>query len=423
MLNTYNDIVKHLDNLGMFHMKPGQDRMSIALENLNLLPLPYKAVQIVGTNGKGSTATFLSSLAHEHGLNVGLYTSPHFLSIKERILYNSEQLSDDIWLEAAKKVYTANPELTYFEFLTVLSAQIYADLQADIVFFEAGLGGKFDATTALQAQATVFTSIALDHCDILGDTIQKIAHDKARAMNTWTKFAVTAKLAPEALAEVENISKQFDIPLFFSSYDNVQFELFMKGTHQPQNAQLALDTWHLVCEKLLHIKPDIKKEQLALKKAFIPGRIQFIDTINTYKNTRFILDGAHNVHGLQALIESLKTMCITPKYIIFSCLSDKANDDLFSCLDELAKLSSSHSTLLIPTISDNPRAIDSSKLAKKLENSSFSSIIPLKNLDECLEYVQNANNERQISTDILICGSLYLLSEFYAKYSTSLSKA
>ncbi len=410
MINNINDIYKHLDNLGLFHMKPGQDRMSVALEKLELLPLPYQSVQIVGTNGKGSTSSFLTSLAIEHGLKVGLYTSPHFVSLKERILYQNNYVSDEVWLKCAKKVYDANPELTYFEFLTVLSALIYKELQVDIVFFEAGLGGKFDATTALLSPVTVFTPIDVDHSSVLGSTIKEIAQDKANALNYWSKFAISAEQHKDAKNEIEKVCKEHNVEYTFIKSEETNYNLSLNGDYQQENAHLALATWRKIAKDLLDINSETEKEKKALKKAFIPGRLQVVSKeVSPINNSRIILDGGHNPHGLKKLLPSLIKMKLLPNYIIFTCMDDKEIDEILPLITGIAK-QNNECKICIPTIENNPRAYRNIDL-KNHFIPYYSNVFLHSNIAESLEYIKNLpSNEEKI---ILICGSLYLLAEFY----------
>ncbi len=422
MFSNYKEIKKYLDTLGMFHMKAGQDRVLKALEKLKITSLPYKAVQIVGTNGKGSTSTFLSSISAEMGMKTGLFTSPHFVSVKERIKINNEEVSDDIWLKCANKVYKAHNDLTYFEFITVLGVLIYKECACDIVFFEAGLGGKFDATTALEAQITIFTPIALDHCKILGNTIEEIARDKANAMGHWTKFAISAMQEDNASKEIEKRAKELDIPLYYAE-NNRNIKISLNGEHQQKNASLALSTWAKIAE-FYALERNIQKEEKALENAFIAGRLQnIVKEKSPIKNTQIFLDGGHNIHGLKSVQDYFENNTIYIDSIIFSCLEDKDIMEMIEIIESIAKNKKAIKEkieLLIPTISDNPRALESAKLAQKIENNNFLEAKAYKNLDECIKYLHNKKNKED--STLLICGSLYLLAEFYALYPQFLKK-
>lgn len=196
--HSFDDVQDHLDALGLFHMDFGLDRMRNALDALGLLTPPFVTVQIVGTNGKGSTSTFLSCVARAHGLKVGLYTSPHFVTPRERIRINGTMLPADRWPVLADRVMEAAPNLTYFEFLTALGLLAFAEAGVDLVVMEAGLGGHYDATTAMPVQAVCFTPIGMDHEKILGSTLTDIASDKSQAMRPGVP-AFTAPQEAEAL--------------------------------------------------------------------------------------------------------------------------------------------------------------------------------------------------------------------------------
>ena len=169
-------------------MRPGLDRMRAALDRLALRRPPCCVVQIVGTNGKGSTSTMLAALAQAHGLRVGLHTSPHFLSPRERVRLDGAMLPEERWLELANiLMQRGGDDLSYFEFVTCLAVMAFAE--ADIAVMETGLGGSYDATTALEADLVVFTPIDLDHQSVLGPFLKDIAADKAGATREMRSLA------------------------------------------------------------------------------------------------------------------------------------------------------------------------------------------------------------------------------------------
>ena len=241
--HSFDDVQDHLDTLGLFHMDFGLDRMRNALDALGLLAPPFVTVQIVGTNGKGSTSTFLSCVARAHGLNVGLYTSPHFVTPRERIRINGTMLPADRWPALADRVMEAAPNLTYFEFLTALGLLAFAEAGVDLVVMEAGLGGHYDATTAMTAQAVCFTPIGMDHEKILGPTLTDIASDKSQAMRPGVP-AFTAPQEAEALACLLRTAQEKGSELHeTASLPFPQSPLGLDGPHQRTNARLAVAAW------------------------------------------------------------------------------------------------------------------------------------------------------------------------------------
>ena len=163
--STPADIQRHLDSLGLFHMDMGLGRMRRALAALDLARPPFVVAQVLGTNGKGSTSAFLASLALAHGCRVGLYTSPHFVSPTERIRIGGPEQPicapwpAENWVEPANQVMAVAPELTYFEFLTVLALLGFAREGVELAVLEAGLGGRHDATTAVAADLLCYAPI------------------------------------------------------------------------------------------------------------------------------------------------------------------------------------------------------------------------------------------------------------------------
>ena len=186
--NDFAAILAHLDGLSSFHWDLSLERIGQVLAQLDLAAPGASApktlaVQVVGTNGKGSTASFLAALARAHGLRVGLYTSPHFVSVRERIMVDGRALPENEWVACANLVWRAGgQELTYFEFITALAVAAFARAGVELGVWEAGLGGRHDATTVLPVDLVLFTPMSLDHEAVLGSGLAAIAEDKAAAL-------------------------------------------------------------------------------------------------------------------------------------------------------------------------------------------------------------------------------------------------
>jgi len=194
---SYADFWARLDGLGLFHMDLTLDRMAAFVTRHGQPRFPV--LHVVGTNGKGSTATILAELLTAHGLRVGLSVSPHFLSPRERILVDGAMLSEDAWARLGAQVFEEADGLglTYFEVLTALALLAFEDAGVDVAIMEAGLGGRFDATNVLNPALTVYTPIGLDHMNVLGGSVEEIATDKAGAMRKGG-LAVSAPQEPSA---------------------------------------------------------------------------------------------------------------------------------------------------------------------------------------------------------------------------------
>lgn len=424
--HSYEDVLKHLDSLGLFHMDMGLGRMERALKGLGLDKLRCPAVQIVGTNGKGSTSVFLQSIAMAHGMNAGLYTSPHFVWPEERIRLNHTMLPRRIWPALAGDAVRVEPGLTYFELLTVMAASAFQTSECDLMIFEAGLGGRYDATTALPVDMTCFVPMGMDHMNVLGDTLAAIADDKSDALRKGVSVAVSAPQAPEAKDVLFARAEERGIPLCscpapqgcdgtragIALWESLPDELKacsvlpedailgLRGPHQRINAQTAVLAWVLLCYRY-RWKTDARTIARGLKKAFIPGRLQYVPA--TGQRPALWLDGAHNTHGMTALLAAVAQMKEEelPGALVFSCLADKEPEKLTALVRNLAK----DLPLFVPTIKDNDRAAQGSDLAAMLGPNACS--VP--ELREAMEKAKQAAGGKPV----MVCGSLYLLSELF----------
>ncbi|MFI3272249.1 MAG: bifunctional folylpolyglutamate synthase/dihydrofolate synthase [Pseudomonadota bacterium] len=429
---TYHDVLAHLDQRGLFHMDFGLERIGKVLEALHVQRPAYDVIQVIGTNGKGSTSTFLASLAKAHGKRVGLYTSPHFITPRERIRIDGLMLDESAWPRLANAIFAVGGEsLTYFEFLTVLAALAFAEAGVDVAIMEAGLGGSWDGTTAMAADLLCATPIGLDHQAVLGNTIAAIAKDKAGAI----REGQTVFIAPQeeaAMAEFVTMARACAAELVLVDSTEMQktaalahVSLGLRGPHQYINASVALRAWeHLSCIRAWHL--DEEAVSMGLQSARIAGRY------DTVSHSAFpcpiILDGAHNPHGLQSLVNAIHHDKIEPSAVIFACLADKDLDGLMPFLLDIGQ----GAPLIIPTIQNNERALDGAVLAEHINlqkqivaGKNLRHIVPqataVPNMSEALSLAkqfaaQDENISRDPSAPIVICGSLYLLAEFFTMF-------
>lgn len=401
-----------LNSLGQFRLEMGLERMNKGLDILGVSPEEIPVVQIVGTNGKGSTACFLEILARFSGCKTGLYTSPHLKSVKERIRINNFHLPDDVWLDAANQVSgsCSGLHLTYFEFLTLMAVLIFKREKVNLAVMEAGLGGRYDATSALHPAVNILTPVGLDHTHILGSTIKEIAMDKSMAMRKGP--VVTAKQSLEVMdvfrsraeqigADIYEVKDYFDFSggsLRLISAPEMfvrDSEMGLKGFYQLENAAAALLAWRIFSEKQgKTFDPGLCA--LALKKAFWPGRMHFVR-----QDPMVILDGAHNPQGMEALARALREMDIEPQTIVFSCLKDKNVGRMIDIVQSFKA-----PNIFVPGIKGNPRAMPRKDLILLFGQRAYP-------MDSVKEYLAGLNNEK---APLLVCGSLYLLGDIYADF-------
>lgn len=420
---TPADIQQHLDSLGLFHMDMGLGRMRRALAALDIARPPFIVAQVLGTNGKGSTSAFLASLALEHGCRVGLYTSPHFVSPIERILIGGPEQPvcapwpAEAWVEPANQIMAVAPELTYFEFLTVLALLGFAREGVELAVLEAGLGGRHDATTAVAADILCYAPIALDHKDIIGPTLADIAADKASAIRSAAPVCSVAQF-PEAAKALENAAVAHKASIFRASPAPAGLRLGLNGPHQRTNAGLALAAWQQLAPMLHKKAEDTYAQERGLMQAFMPGRLQRLPATETLPP--LLLDGAHNPHGMAALIKALRAEGIKPAGAIYSCLADK--DWLPAA--QMLKHYLGEAPMFVITLG-NHRAAAADDIA-----AACNSLLPATAqalpqgphaLAEALDLAR-ALPAASESRPILMSGSLYLLSEFFTMYPQGLAQ-
>lgn len=396
-----------LDELGLFKVQLGLERMHGALEKCGLEDLPFPVVQVLGTNGKGSTSTFLDSLARAHGVRTGLYTSPHFVSPKERILVNGEQPSDSDWLVCANRIMAALPgggDLSYFEFLTVMAVMLFKAQGVQLGIIEAGLGGKNDATTALPARLQLITPIDMDHAAIIGPELEDIARDKAWAIRPRGQVISAPQSGP-----VRDVILEFatgrgatldfvgELPMFLQTG--------LAGAHQRLNAALACQAFQNIAASLGLVPADALVAR-GLGEAFIAGRLQ-----KAGANPPVLLDGGHNPHALRHVLPEARKILGDKISLVFSVLADKDWREMVGILCE----NFPEAQFIVPTL-DNPRALSAAAICGQINRLLPGRASMVKNSGTAFGLALGAGRP------VLVIGSLYLLSELYAQFPQYLLK-
>jgi dihydrofolate synthase/folylpolyglutamate synthase len=390
---TYADLAGHLDGLGMFRMRLGLDRIEAVLAAMDLVRPPFGVVHVVGTNGKGGTAAFVEALGREHGLSVGLYTSPHFLDFRERAVVDGRILPEAEWLVAAERVMAAGGgELTYFEFMTAASVVLFESAGVDLAVMEAGLGGTYDATRALAADLVLVTRIGLEHTAVLGATLSEIAADKAGALRPGVP-AVSGRQAPEAEAELLSAAGVEDDLLSFADAADLPLDVEpgLRGPHQRENAALALAGWRKLSGERGFVF-DSEAAIRAVRDAWMPGRFQIVPG-----SPELILDCGHNPQALMAFANALETENVRPKVAVFTCLRDK---DLAAMAGVVREIGAER--VMVPNLPGIERARPAAEVAASLGGSA----VPSADLETALADLPRNGTS-------IICGSLFLLAEFF----------
>ena len=315
---TYAEAVQFLYGLRLFGAKFGLEN-TFKLAALSGNPQgKLRFIHVAGTNGKGSTCAMLESIYRAAGLRTGLFTSPHLVSFRERIQVNRQLISETevvrlvAELQPLFKQFPADHHPTFFEVVTVMALKFFAEQQCDLVIWETGLGGRLDATNIVTPLASVITNIALDHQHWLGDTLKKIATEKAGIIKPGLPVVTTTE-EPEALAVVEKVAREKNAPLInlgqasrLSPFEKIGKSetgvtpvLSLLGEHQKINAALALATVEILQRQ---IPVTNEKIRAGLAGVNWPGRLQLIQGPDGQK---ILLDGAHNVAGANVLRAAL----------------------------------------------------------------------------------------------------------------------
>lgn len=423
---TSEEAIAWIHSRKTFGIRPGLIRVEALLKELGNPEKNLTLIHIAGTNGKGSTVSYLRSLLEESGLQVGTFTSPHIESFNERIEIDGQFIPDESlieWVEVVQPIVEkldqeeALTGITQFEILTALAFGYFNQQQVDVAIIEVGLGGLLDSTNVLTPILTAITTIGMDHMDVLGDTIEAIAAHKAGIIKPNVPV-VTGKIVESALSVIDLKAKEAQAPVahFGGEYQVIYHhpdenwgELFdfenehgkikglktpMIGRHQPENAGVAIQLYSLFCEakKIPYSEKVIRN---GLKKAYWPARMEKISD-----EPLIILDGAHNTHAMERLVETVKSEFGDYRiHILFSALETKNVDEM---LQQLLTIPQAEIYL---TTFDFPKAIHLSDDYQQL-NEERISIVSLWQfgLAELLEKMTNEDL-------LLITGSLYFVSE------------
>ena len=326
-------------------VKPGLHRERQLLAMLGNPEKQLKFVHIAGTNGKGSTAAMTASILRQAGYKTGLFTSPFIYRFNERIQLDGEQIPDEtvVELTALVKGYadTMEDPPTEFEFVTAMAMEYYRREQTDIVVLEVGMGGLLDATNVIPApEVAVITNIGLDHTEVLGDTLDKIAANKAGIFKEGC-HAVVYRGDPGVEAVYETLCKEKNIPLTKADFDSIrlhshdltgqcfdcgsrkQLELPLLGDHQLHNAAVVLS----VVDSLIARGYRITEEHIrkGLKTVTWPGRFEIVG-----KDPLFIIDGGHNPQCIDALVKNIEDYLKDRRVVVLTgVLADKDYADMF----------------------------------------------------------------------------------------------
>ena len=415
----FDQAVQYLLSLGheTLTIKLGLRYTELLLNTLDNPERAYPSVQIAGTNGKGSTATMLDSICRAAGIRCGLYTSPHLVTITERIKISGAELTHENFTACATAVRDVAEQLvrdkqieappSFFEQLTAIALLAFRNAGIELAILETGLGGRLDSTTKANAGIVAITPIGMDHEDYLGNTLASIAAEKAAIIRPGVS-AVVAKQQPEALEVVVRRCEETGVVPIFEhgahtiedttpdgrfcvTFDN-RYErvwLGLRGRHQIDNAALAIRLAEL-------LRIPASAVVTGIETATHSGRLELIP-----HQPPFLLDGAHNPAGCQSLREYLEEFAPRPLTLVFGAMRDKQLDQIGEILFPIADV-------LILTPVKNPRAASIDMLRPVADRFASGNVFEAQSSAEALRIAM----ERTPSNGLIcVAGSLYLIGE------------
>nr|UKS68529.1 bifunctional folylpolyglutamate synthase/dihydrofolate synthase [Lactococcus garvieae] len=406
-----------------FNIRPGLTRIEALLKLLGNPEKELSMLHIAGTNGKGSTVAFTRGILEQLGLTVATFTSPFIETFGERMAINGHPIPDEKLIKYVEQLKPLVEEMdkdarlagiTEFEIITALAFRYFADEHVDVALIEVGLGGLLDSTNVIQPVATAITTIGMDHMDILGDTLEKIAAQKAGIIKPYTPL-VTGKIADEALAVIAETAQtnqakhyQYGIDYQVEILENERFnykddeiyllnlEKSLLGLHQIDNAALAVKLTMVYAHKVgLSLSEEAIRE--GLRRTFWPARMEEVS-----EAPLTLLDGAHNVHAMQRLLENLKNEFSGRKImILFSALVTKDITEMIKMLQTV------ENSKLILTTFDYPKTL-------KLEDFAYLEKENVTLAEDWKSTYASLKENLHEEDVLLMTGSLYFMSQIRA---------
>ncbi len=420
MINDCKSAVAFYHSLLRFGVQPGLDRIAALCAHLGHPERKMRYVHVAGTNGKGTVCTEISNVLRVAGFRTGLYTSPYVIDFRERIQINNAMISETD-LTAVTRITEAavlalNAQGIYpteFEAITAAAFLYFADQGCDVVVLETGLGGRYDATNIIDSPiVSVITSISLDHTAVLGDTVEKIAYEKAGIIKHHCHCVLSEGQQQKAVSVIRDTAAQSGSYLFAAEqqelfnvvrmglegsdieYRGERIHVPFAGVHQLHNAAAAIKA----CEVIGVSGLDITKKHIkqGIEASFIPARTEIING-----SPLIILDGSHNDDSTKALADLLEMYAKNKRVIaVMGMMKDK---DIQSVIDNLGTYFS-HVIAVTPS---NPRAIPANELQKMLQQNGVDACSisdPKKGIDAAVAMLSKFDM-------MIVCGSLYLAGD------------
>ena len=397
---NYPEAVKKLNNyVRIAGVKPGLQRITRLLNYLHDPQTDLPAIHIAGTNGKGSVTLMTTNVLRECDYRVGTYLSPHLAEYTERFLFNGREISKIDFARIFTLVDKAAHRvkgITEFEILTAMAFVYFREQQADVVVLETGLGGKYDATNVCRSVLTIITPIAYDHESVLGNTLAKIAEEKAGIIKKGIPVA-SAVQEPEAmqviLKQIEKYENEFKVVTH-----PLKFKLQLPGRTQNYNAALVLEAMRLLLTKHFYIPRRLILN--GIQKTIIPARFQ-------QWKTNFFIDVAHNPQAVQNLLNTLaQEYPFRPVVLVFGLMKRKN-------LPQILELLKNKVSLLITVDLPAAEAYSAQEITQLAKTAGIDTLCQPDILKACVLAQKEAKKRRGIA---VAAGSFYLAGTLFRKY-------
>ncbi|WP_042203422.1 bifunctional folylpolyglutamate synthase/dihydrofolate synthase [Paenibacillus camerounensis] len=431
-LGSYTEAVDWINGLIPFGIRPGLERIELLMEKLGNPHRRLKFIHVAGTNGKGSTCAFLTSVLLKSGYSVGTFTSPYITKFTNRFQYNGTDIPEDTLTALAAKLRPLVEEIaagelgspTMFEVATALAILYYAEYCfPDVVVWETGLGGRLDVTNIVLPVVSVITNVGHDHTDVLGDTLEKIAFEKAGIIKPGVPV-VSCVSQPEVIAvlkeraeacrtklylagedftyELEGIEEGVQSFNFKGPFRDLQVGIAMKGEHQLSNAAGAMMALEVLRQYMAFMLDDEDVLE-GFKDTFWAGRLEEVS-----QHPRIVLDGAHNPEGAESLARSLPQFYQYGKLnLLMGMLANKHHESYFKHILPIVDT-------LILTEPDFRKKMDAEELQAIAESlrekyaKDHLEIIVERNWGKALQLLQSITSEKDLA---VVSGTLYLISD------------
>ena len=414
---NYRDTLEYIHSVCWKGSIPGLERTRELLDMMGNPQDNLKYIHVAGTNGKGSVCSMLSTVLKEAGYKTGLYTSPFVRYFNERMSVDGQMISNDELSEVTEYVKTFADKMkdsqTEFELITAIGFEYFSRNKCDIVVLETGMGGRLDSTNIIKSPVlSIITGVALDHTAYLGDTVYKIATEKAGIIKKGIPVVFGGK-SDEAYTAIDKVAKQNNSKLYQASekeFSNIEFSLegctldtpeykrlfvSLVGEYQPSNIATALKALNILKESGYNITEENIRN--GMEKVYWPARFEIIN-----RDPLMIYDGAHNPEGLRACVDSIKRFFKDKKVnIISGVMKDKNVDEMLPVISEVAN----KAFCVKP---DNPRSMDSRVYADYFERFGIEAYA----FDTIEEGVKTALAEsKKDNVPLISLGTLYMYGD------------